>query len=63
VLAGYTVPQSELPYGKGFLVPLSDRIRNEAGIPTIAGGYLSTSNELNTALAAGRADLCILDVL
>ncbi len=63
VLAGYTVPQSELPYGKGFLVPLSDRIRNEAGIPTIVGGYLSTSNELNTALAAGRADLCILDVL
>jgi anthraniloyl-CoA monooxygenase len=62
VLAGYTVPYAELPYGKGFLVPLSDRIRNEAGIPTIAGGYMTTSNELNTALAAGRADLCVLDV-
>jgi anthraniloyl-CoA monooxygenase len=61
VLAGYTVPYSELPYGKGFLVPLSDRIRNEAGILTVAGGYLTTSNEINTALAAGRADLCILD--
>jgi anthraniloyl-CoA monooxygenase len=62
VLAGYTVPYSEPPYGNGFLVPLSDRIRNEAGIPTIAGGYMTTSNELNTALAAGRADLCVLDV-
>jgi anthraniloyl-CoA monooxygenase len=62
VLAGYTVPYAELPYGKGFLIPLSDRIRNEAGIPTIAGGYMTTSNEINTALAAGRADLCVLDV-
>ena len=61
VLAGQTTLEGEPPYGRGFLTPLSDRIRNEAGIPTIVGGYLTRSNEVNTILAAGRADLCILE--
>src|SRR6266487_1059415 len=61
VLAGQTTPDSEPAYGRGFLTPLSDRVRNEAGIPTLVGGYLTTSNEMNTILAAGRADLCIMD--
>jgi anthraniloyl-CoA monooxygenase len=60
VLAGYSVPDGDLPYGRGFLTPLSDRIRNEAGIPTMVGGYLTTSNDANTVLAAGRADLCVM---
>lgn len=63
VLAGQTTLEGEPPYGRGFLTPLSDRIRNEAGIPTIVGGYLTSSNEVNTILAAGRADLCILEQL
>ncbi len=63
VLAGQTTLEGEPPYGRGFLTPLSDRIRNEAGIPTIVGGYLTTTNEVNTILAAGRADLCILEQL
>jgi anthraniloyl-CoA monooxygenase len=61
VHAGQTTPDAEPPYGKGFLTPLSDRIRNEAHIFTMVGGYLSNSNEVNTILAAGRADLCIID--
>jgi anthraniloyl-CoA monooxygenase len=61
VLAGQTTLEGEPSYGRGFLTPLSDRIRNEAGIPTIVGGYLTTTNEVNTILAAGRADLCILE--
>ncbi len=58
---GQTTIESEPAYGRGFLTPFSERIRNEAGIPTIVGGYLTTSNEVNTILAAGRADLCIVD--
>ncbi len=61
VLAGQTTVDSEPAYGRGFLTPLSERIRNEASIPTMVGGYLTTSNEVNTILAAGRADLCIVD--
>ena len=62
VLAGQTIPDPVSPtYGRGFLTPLSDRIRNEAGIPTLVGGYLPTTNDVNTILAAGRADLCLVD--
>jgi anthraniloyl-CoA monooxygenase len=59
-LAGQTVPHGAPSYGPGYLTRYSDRIRNEAGIPTLVGGYLTTMNEVNTILAAGRADLCIL---
>ena len=62
-LAGQTTPDSEPAYCRGFLTLLSDRVRNEAGIPTMVGGYLTTSDEVNTILAAGRADLCIMDLL
>jgi anthraniloyl-CoA monooxygenase len=60
VLAGQTTPDSEPPYGRGFLTPLSERIRNEAHVHTMVGGYLVNSNDVNTVLAAGRADLCVL---
>ncbi|MDQ6662575.1 MAG: FAD-dependent monooxygenase [Chloroflexota bacterium] len=61
VHAGQTTSSSEPSYNRGFLTPFSDRVRNEAGIPTMVGGYLTTTNEVNTILAAGRADLCILE--
>ena len=59
---GQTVLESRPDYGKLFGVPASDRIRNEAGVPTIASGNITTGDEINTVLAAGRADLCVLDV-
>ncbi len=61
-LAGYTVPNTEMPYGRGFLTPLADRVRNEAGIATLVSGYLTTANEANTILASGRGDLCLLSL-
>jgi anthraniloyl-CoA monooxygenase len=59
--AGWTVPWQRPEYGRLYLVPASDRVRNEAGVPTIAAGNLTTADEVNTVLAAGRADLCLLD--
>jgi anthraniloyl-CoA monooxygenase len=50
-----------MPYRRGFLTPLSDRLRNEAGLPTLVGGYLTTQNEINTIIAAARADLCVME--
>ena len=61
VQAGQTTSDSEPAYGRGFLTAYNDRIRNEASIPTIVGGYLTTSDEVNTIIAAGRADLCIVE--
>jgi anthraniloyl-CoA monooxygenase len=61
VAAGWTVPSDRPDYRPLYLVPASDRVRNEAGMPTIATGNLTTADEVNTILAAGRADLCLLD--
>jgi len=58
---GQTVLESKPDYGRLFGVPASDRIRNEAGIATLASGHITTADEVNTILAAGRADLCQLD--
>jgi anthraniloyl-CoA monooxygenase len=63
VVAGQTVPEAaRADYRRGFLVPLADRVRAEARVPTLVGGYLTTPDEANTILGAGRADLCLLDL-
>ena len=58
-VAGQTVGRDRPQYGRFFLVPYSDRIRNEVGIATLVGGNLTTVDEMNTILAAGRGDLCL----
>jgi anthraniloyl-CoA monooxygenase len=45
-------------YGRMFQTPFSDRIRNEAGIPTIAVGAIYEADHANSIIASGRADLC-----
>jgi anthraniloyl-CoA monooxygenase len=62
VLAGQTTIDAEPAYGRGFLTSLSERVRNGAGIPTLVGGYLTMTNEVNTIVASARADLCIMDM-
>ncbi|MGG7606115.1 bifunctional salicylyl-CoA 5-hydroxylase/oxidoreductase [Massilia sp. BKSP1R2A-1] len=53
------VSKDEQPvYGRMFQTPFSDRIRNEAGIPTIAVGSIYEADHVNSIVAAGRADLC-----
>jgi len=60
VSAGQTVPDQQPRYGRMFQTPFSDRIRNEADIPTLTVGAISTPDEVNSILLAGRADLCAL---
>jgi anthraniloyl-CoA monooxygenase len=60
VSAGQTVPHQRPVYGRQFQTPFSERIRREAGIPTMAVGNIVSYEDVNTILAAGRADLCVL---
>ena len=60
VSAGQTVPFAKPVYGRQFQTPFADRIRHEAEIPTMAVGNISSYMDVNTILAAGRADLCAL---
>jgi anthraniloyl-CoA monooxygenase len=60
VSAGQTTPEARPVYGRMFQTPLSDRIRNEGGVPTIAVGNITEADQVNSIIAAGRADLCAL---
>ena len=62
VAAGQTVHDDRPEYRRGFLTAVSDRVRNEARVPTLVGGYLTTVDEANTIVGAGRADLVLLDL-
>ncbi len=57
VSTGQTVHDAEPVFGRMFQTPFSDKIRNEAGIATMAVGAISSADQINTILAAGRADL------
>jgi anthraniloyl-CoA monooxygenase len=61
VTAGQTVVEDRPDYRRAFLTEMSDLIRAEAGVPTLVGGYITTEDDVNTIVGAGRADLCILD--
>ena len=60
VSAGQTVPDQQPIYGRLFQTPFADRIRHEVGIATMAVGNVSSWMDVNTIVAAGRADLALL---
>jgi anthraniloyl-CoA monooxygenase len=60
VSAGQTVPDQQPVYGRLFQTPFADRIRHEIGMNTMAVGNISSYMDVNTIIAAGRADLCVL---
>src|SRR6267154_3302154 len=60
VSTGQTVHDAEPVFGRMFQTPFSDEIRNEAGIATMCVGAITTADQVNTIVAAGRADLVAL---
>ena len=60
VSAGQTSTEARPVYGRMFQTPFSDRIRNEAGIATMAVGNIFEADHVNSILMAGRADLVCL---
>ena len=60
VSAGQTSVDAKPVYGRMFQTPLSDRIRNELGVATMAVGNIYEPDHVNAILMAGRADLVCL---
>lgn len=60
VSTGQTVAKSRPVYGRMFQTPFSDAIRNEARVATMCVGNITSADQMNTILAAGRADLVAL---
>jgi anthraniloyl-CoA monooxygenase len=60
VSSGQTTPHAKPIYGRMFQTPFSDQIRNDAHVATMCVGSITTADQINTILAAGRADLVAL---
>jgi anthraniloyl-CoA monooxygenase len=60
VSAGQTVPEAKPRYGRLFQTPFSELVRLEARIPTMTVGNIKSYSDVNSIIAAGRADLCVL---
>ena len=60
VSSGQTTRTAQPVYGRMYQTPFADRIRNEVGIQTIAVGAITEADQVNSIVAAGRADLCAI---
>ncbi|MBV8370145.1 MAG: bifunctional salicylyl-CoA 5-hydroxylase/oxidoreductase, partial [Candidatus Eremiobacteraeota bacterium] len=60
VSAGQTSRLAQPVYGRMFQTPFSDKIRNELRIATMAVGNITDADQVNSIIAAGRADLVAL---
>ncbi|WHM35978.1 bifunctional salicylyl-CoA 5-hydroxylase/oxidoreductase [Streptomyces sp. BPTC-684] len=60
VSTGQVVPDERPEFGRSYQTPYADRIRNTLGVPVIAVGAISSWDDVNSLLLAGRADLCAL---
>jgi anthraniloyl-CoA monooxygenase len=57
---GQTVPYQKPVYGRMYQASYADWVRNEVGIATMTVGAVTTADQINTLLAAGKADLVAL---
>jgi anthraniloyl-CoA monooxygenase len=64
VSTGQVVSQEKPAFGRSYQTPYADRIRNEIGrkygVAVIAVGAISSYDDVNSLVLAGRADLCAL---
>jgi len=60
VSTGQVTSDERPAFGRSYQTPFADRIRNEVGIATIAVGVISSYDDVNSIILAGRADLCAL---
>jgi len=58
VSSGQVTPDEAPAFGRSYQTPFADAIRNRVGIPTIAVGIISSWDDVNSIVLAGRADLC-----
>ncbi|OXY95033.1 bifunctional salicylyl-CoA 5-hydroxylase/oxidoreductase [Streptomyces diastatochromogenes] len=58
VSTGEVVSHEQPRYGRSYQTPYADLIRNTVGVPVIAVGAISTYDDVNSLILAGRADLC-----
>ncbi len=60
VSTGQVTSREQPAFGRSYQTPFADAIRNRVDVPTIAVGVISSYDDVNSILLAGRADLCAI---
>jgi 2,4-dienoyl-CoA reductase-like NADH-dependent reductase (Old Yellow Enzyme family) len=60
VSSGGLSPLQQIPLGPNYQVPLAQRVRHDAGLPTIAVGLITEPEQAQDIVAQGQADLVAL---
>ncbi|WP_426241688.1 bifunctional salicylyl-CoA 5-hydroxylase/oxidoreductase [Nocardioides sp. LHG3406-4] len=60
VSTGQVTSRERPEFGRSYQTPYADAIRNRLGVPTLAVGVISSFDDVNSILMAGRADLCAI---
>ncbi|WP_405590399.1 bifunctional salicylyl-CoA 5-hydroxylase/oxidoreductase [Streptomyces sp. NBC_01092] len=60
VSTGQVVADERPEFGRSYQTPYADRIRHRTGLPVIAVGAISSWDDVNSLILAGRTDLCAL---
>ncbi|QTE01536.1 bifunctional salicylyl-CoA 5-hydroxylase/oxidoreductase [Streptomyces cyanogenus] len=60
VSTGQVVAEERPEFGRSYQTPFADRIRHEVRVPVIAVGAISSWDDVNSLVLAGRTDLCAL---
>ncbi|MGX4689251.1 bifunctional salicylyl-CoA 5-hydroxylase/oxidoreductase [Streptomyces sp. JNUCC 63] len=60
VSTGQVVAGERPEFGRSYQTPFADRIRHEVGVPVVAVGAISSWDDVNSLILAGRTDLCAL---
>ncbi|MEQ8146730.1 bifunctional salicylyl-CoA 5-hydroxylase/oxidoreductase [Streptomyces sp. OP7] len=60
VSTGQVVADEEPEFGRSYQTPFADLVRNEVRVPVVAVGAISSWDDVNSLILAGRTDLCAL---
>ena len=61
VSQGFVTPDnSQIPWGPGFMIPITSRIRKDTGIPTAAGWMITDPQQADGALKDQHTDIVLL---
>ena len=57
VSVGFTIPQTNIPWGPAFLGPIAERVRSESGLPVTSAWGFGTPQLANAAIESRQLDL------
>lgn len=60
VSVGFTIPETNIPWGSAFLGPIAERVRREAGMPVASSWGIDDPHAANRVVADGQMDLVMI---